>query len=323
MTLIEVQQGTAEWLQMRVGCVTASRVADVMATLKGKGEAAARKNYKSAIMCEMLTGRAAGNYVSPSMQWGLDNEIFARNTYEIKMECVEPGGFALHDNIPRFGASPDGLVGEYGLVEFKCPTTATHLDYISEGIVPAEYCWQMYAQMSCAGRKWCDFVSFDPRLPEKFQFFVRRLERNEEKIAQMEEEVRKFLFEVVEQVKLLEKATLIDVNEERIPDYCRGGLSVTAQRRKKPSAKASSQTKGVSLAGPLTEHSMNYWLETISESDMMLLWKGLVGSAKGAGKPIHWLRMVSGTTQKAGLAGGVIAYTTPYGFVLSFIEKST
>jgi len=219
MPLVDVEQGTAEWLVMRIGCVTASRMNDVMAKLKTKDkEAQVRKDYKAAIVCEMLTGRAQDNYVSPAMEWGLDNEIFARNAYEVEVSPTEPGGFALHASIPRFGASPDGLVGDFGLVEFKCPTTAVHLDYIANGIVPEEYHWQMFAQMSCAERSWCDFVSFDPRLPKKFQLFIRRLDRDDARIAEMEAEVMKFLQECVDAVKLLEKSKMVELPSAEIAD---------------------------------------------------------------------------------------------------------
>src|ERR1700736_1083028 len=112
MPLVEIEQGSAEWLQMRTGCVTGSRMADVMAKLKRKdGEAQCRQDYKSEIVCETLTGRAADHYVSPAMEWGAENEIFARNAYEVEVGAIEPVGFALHSKIKRFGASPDGLVG--------------------------------------------------------------------------------------------------------------------------------------------------------------------------------------------------------------------
>lgn len=211
MPLIKVIQGSSEWLQMRTAVCTGSRVADVMAKLKKGGESAARKDYKGEIICEMLTGLAADHYVSPAMQWGLDNEIFARNAYEIEVAGTEPGGFALHPSIPRFGASPDGLVGDRGLVEFKCPTTATHLEYITAGVVPEEYHWQCLAEMACAERDWCDFVSYDPRLPKKFQLFIRRFPRDEARIKEMEDAVMKFLEECVEAVRSLAAATLIDV----------------------------------------------------------------------------------------------------------------
>lgn len=213
MPLVEgLEQGTPEWLAMRVGIVTGSRVADVMAKLSRKNaEAASRQAYKAELVCEMLTGLSAEHYVSPAMQWGIDTEIFARNAYEVEVGSFEQVGFALHPKIKRFGASPDGLVGSDGLVEFKCPTTGTHIDYIVRGEVPAEYQWQMLAEMACAERQWCDFVSFDPRLPKKFQLFVRRFERDNVRIAQMEEEVTKFLAEVDEQIAKLNDTVLIDL----------------------------------------------------------------------------------------------------------------
>lgn len=206
MPIIEgLEQGTAEWLQTRIGIVTGSRVADVMAKLVRKdGEPQCRKDYRAELVSEILTGRAAEHYVSPAMQWGVDTEVFARNAYEIEVAEVEAVGFALHPSISRFGASPDGLVGTDGLVEFKCPTTATHLEYVIAGDVPSQYHWQMLAEMACAERKWCDFVSYDPRLPKRLQLFVRRFERDDVRIAAMEAEVERFLVELdslVEKVK--------------------------------------------------------------------------------------------------------------------------
>lgn len=211
--LIDVEQGSPEWLQMRIGCVTGSRMADVMAKLKKKdAEAQTRADYKAEIVCETLTGRAADHYVSPAMQWGLDNETFARNAYEIEVAPTELVGFALHDTVKKLGASPDGLVGEDGLVEFKCPTTATHLEYIIQGVVPAEYHWQMLCEMACTGRKWCDFASYDPRLPKKLQLFVRRFERDDSRIEAMEAETLKFLDEVEKIIAQVNDQTLIDLD---------------------------------------------------------------------------------------------------------------
>lgn len=214
MPLVEgIEQGTAEWLAMRVGIVTGSRVADVMRKLKTKNsEAAERQNYKAELVCEILTGLSAEHYITPAMQWGIDNEIFARNAYEVEVAPIEQIGFALHSRIARFGASPDALVGSDGLAEFKCPTTATHIDYIIQGVVPPEYQPQMLAEMACAERQWCDFVSYDPRLPKRYQLFVRRFERDDERIKQMEAEVEKFLAEVDEQIAKLAKSTLVDLD---------------------------------------------------------------------------------------------------------------
>lgn len=208
-----IEQHTPEWIQMRIGCVTASRMADVMAKLKKKdSEAQSRADYKGEIVCETLTGRASDHYVSPAMQWGIDNEIFARNAYEVEVAPTEFVGFALHDSIKKLGASPDGLVGDDGLVQFKCPNTSTHLEYVIAGVVPAEYHWQMLCEMACTGRDWCDFASYDPRLPKKLQLFVRRFERDDARIAQMEDETLKFLDEVEKLIAQVDEVTLIDTD---------------------------------------------------------------------------------------------------------------
>lgn len=209
MTLILCEQRGDEWRAIRAGKVTASRISDVLAELKkGTGEAATRRNYKAEIIAEILTGIPADNFVSKEMQWGIDNEPFARAAYEITQDvAVDTVGFAIHPAIARFGASPDGLVGEIGMVEFKCPNTATHLDYILAGVVPSEYQPQMLAEMCCTGREWCDFVSFDPRLPGRFQLFVRRFYRHEGRIREMEMKVERFLREVDDVLARLECAS--------------------------------------------------------------------------------------------------------------------
>lgn len=206
MPMIEgIDQQTPEWLQMRVGVVTASRMCDVMAKLKRKdGEAATRYNYKKEIVYECLTGRAFDTYVSPAMEWGIETEPLAIAAYEMKHDVeVIPGGFFIHDRIVKFGASPDGLIGDDGLVELKCPTTATHIDTLIAGEIPEEYQWQMLAEMACTGRTWCDFVSFDPRLPKKLQLFERGFPRDEARIGAMEREVEQFLTEVVTMISKL------------------------------------------------------------------------------------------------------------------------
>jgi hypothetical protein len=206
MTLILCEQRGDEWRALRAGKVTASRISDVLAELKkGTGEAATRRNYKAEIIAEILTGIPADNFVSKEMQWGIDNEPFARAAYEIAQDvAVDTVGFAIHPAIARFGASPDGLVGEIGMVEFKCPNTSTHLDYLLAGVVPTEYQPQMLAEMCCTNREWCDFVSFDPRLPGRFQLFVRRFYRHEGRIREMEMKVERFLREVDDVLARLE-----------------------------------------------------------------------------------------------------------------------
>jgi putative phage-type endonuclease len=204
MPLIEVDQGSKEWLEMRSGCVTASRVADVITKLKKGGYSAARNLYLFDVVIGRLTGLNPESYVSPAMEWGMANEDLAKAAYEMKTDrTVEPIGFALHDRINFFGASPDGLVGKDGLIECKCPNTSTHLGYLMAGVVPEDYQPQMLAEMACTGRKWVDFVSYDPRLPKKLQLFVRRFERNDERIAEMEREVELFLGEVANMLERL------------------------------------------------------------------------------------------------------------------------
>lgn len=198
MQVVECVQGSAAWFEARVGCVTASRVADVLAKLKRKdGEAAARYNYRIQLLSESLTGQPDPHYVSTWMKEGIENEPLARTAYELKTgNDVELVGFVLHPSIDRCGASPDGLIGRDGLIEIKCPKTTTHIEYLLAGVVPDEYKAQMLWQMACTGRQWCDFVSYDPRLPEHLQLFIVRLTRDDKEIADMEQKVEQFIAEI-------------------------------------------------------------------------------------------------------------------------------
>lgn len=199
MTALElslVEQGSEEWIAARVGLVTASRASDVIVMTK-KGEGAARRNYRCELICEILTGQPYPRYISTEMQWGIDQEPFARAAYELQRDVlVETVGFVPHPTIERFGASPDFLVGGDGMGQIKCPNTSTHLNWMLGGVVPVEHMPQMLAEMSCTGRAWCDFVSFDPRLPEHLQLFVRRFARDEKLIATLEAEVVHFNAEI-------------------------------------------------------------------------------------------------------------------------------
>lgn len=199
----EVIQGSPEWHAIRLGKVTASRVADVIAKTKN-GPAASRKNYMAELVIERLTGHVADGYTSAAMQWGTDTEPQARLAYELHRNTdVVQVGFIHHPHIADSGASPDGLVGDDGLVEIKCPQSATHMETLDSGIVPAKYITQMQWQMACTGRGWCDFVSFDPRFPAPMQFFVKRVERDDEIIRMLEDEVEQFLTELREIVERL------------------------------------------------------------------------------------------------------------------------
>lgn len=204
MTTAEIVQGSPEWHAIRLGKVTASRVADLMAKTK-TGWGASRKNYMAELIAERLTGVAADSYTNSAMQWGIDTEPHARAAYEFFGEAaVQTVGFVGHPKIMMAGASPDGLVGPEGLVEIKCPNTATHIDTLLAKEVPSKYIPQMQFQMACSGRGWCDFVSFDPRMPERLRLFVKRVPRDPAYIAEMETAVVEFLAELDATIKALE-----------------------------------------------------------------------------------------------------------------------
>ena len=191
-----MDQGTEEWFTIRIGKVTASRVADVIAKTK-TGYSASRDNYMAQLVCERLTGQKGESFSNAAMQHGTDTEPLARAAYEaLKDVLVDEVGFVPHPTIEMAGASPDGMVGEDGLIEIKCPNTATHIDTLLSQTVPGKYNTQMQFQMACTGRKWCDFVSFDNRLPEELQLFVKRVPRDNMYIRLMEEEIVKFLNEL-------------------------------------------------------------------------------------------------------------------------------
>lgn len=198
-----MDQRTPEWFQIRAGKVTASRIGDLMATTK-TGYSASRANYMAQLVCERLTGLPQESYSNAAMQWGTDQEPIARAEYEaLRSVFVDEMGFAIHPTIENAGASPDGLVGEDGLIEIKCPNTATHIETLLSGEPDAKYVKQMMWQMACTGRAWCDFVSFDPRMPENLRLFIKRVQRDDKLIAEIEGEVRKFLAELEEKVQKL------------------------------------------------------------------------------------------------------------------------
>lgn len=188
-----IEQGSAEWFSMRLGKVTASRVADVMSKGKGSAESAGVRNYRAQLVVERLTGTVEETYTNGAMQRGVELEPLARECYEfLKGVTVEQVPFIDHPTIPMSGASPDGLIGNDGLVEIKCPNTATHIEYLLGGKPPAQYIPQMLWQMACTGRQWCDFVSYDPRLPEELQLFVVRLHKDYDAIEEIQTAVIAF-----------------------------------------------------------------------------------------------------------------------------------
>lgn len=200
-----MDQGSEEWFTIRIGKVTASRVADVIAKTK-TGYSATRDNYMAQLVCERLTGQKAEGFTNAAMQHGTETEPLARAAYEVlKDVLVDEVGFVPHPSIQMAGASPDGLVGDDGLIEIKCPNTATHIDTLLSETVPTKYYTQMQFQLACTGREWCDFVSFDNRLPEELQLFIKRVPRDDTYIKLMEAEIVQFLAELDDKINKLMK----------------------------------------------------------------------------------------------------------------------
>jgi putative phage-type endonuclease len=194
----DIIQRSPEWFASKLGRVGASRVADIMATTKS-GPSASRKNYMAELLCERLTGKYAEDYKSPAMEWGIENEPLARAAYEMETgnPVIECGGFP-HPTIPMSGASPDGLVGEMGVLEIKCPNTATHLATLDSRSIDLKYRYQMTWQILCSGREWGDFVSFDPRLPGRLSICIIRFDPPKSMMDDCEKEVRAFVEELDE-----------------------------------------------------------------------------------------------------------------------------
>lgn len=200
-----IEQRTDAWFEARIGKVTASRVADVLAKTKS-GYSASRDNYMAQLVCERLTGQKAEGFTNAAMQHGTETEPLARAAYEaLKDVLVDEVGFVPHPSIQMAGASPDGLVADDGLIEIKCPNTATHIDTLLSETVPTKYYTQMQFQLACTGREWCDFVSFDNRLPQELQLFVKRVPRDDTYIKLMEAEIVQFLAELDDKINKLMK----------------------------------------------------------------------------------------------------------------------
>ena len=192
------KQLTAEWFAARVGKVTASGLWCVLAVSKRDGRPLqARDDYLAEIVAERLTGQTYEHYVSAPMQWGTDTEPYAKAEYELRFDCrIEEAGFVEHPTISAAGASPDGYIDDDGLIEVKCPNTATHIKTRITGSIDEKYIAQMQWQLDCTGRDYCMFVSDDPRLPEQYQMWVKRVDRDEAFLADARQKVEAFLAEV-------------------------------------------------------------------------------------------------------------------------------
>jgi putative phage-type endonuclease len=199
-----MEQRTEAWFADRLGKVTASRVADVIAKTKS-GYSATRANYMAQLICERLTGKQAESYTNSDMERGVELEPIARAMYEMHTDLtVSEVGFILHPKIDMTGASPDGLVDD-GLIEIKCPRSGSHLEYVLAGVVPEKYKPQMAWQCLCTERNWCDFVSYNQDFPEHLQLFVVRFTPDKEYLNMLQDEVKKFLNELESKLKQLEK----------------------------------------------------------------------------------------------------------------------
>jgi putative phage-type endonuclease len=200
----QLVQGSPEWAQARCGRITGSRISDVLAKLKGGGEAKTRADYRMELIAERLTGIPEEQYVNGYMRWGTEYEPLARAAYEVLFDVVlDQVGFVVHPTMPFAGCSPDAFQGDKGIVGFKCPKTTTHLRWRQKDICPEEHVAQLHWELACTGREWADFVSYDPRLPEDLQLFWARLYPEKFLMEQMEAEVIKFNSEVEEGIQCL------------------------------------------------------------------------------------------------------------------------
>lgn len=205
MKVHDVEQGSPEWLEVRLGKATASNFTDILATTKAGVEAAGRKNYRTQLAIERLTGKAPDHFTSKPMEWGQDTEELALTHYTLATgNEVRKVGFIEHESLLT-GASPDGLIGEDGGVEIKCMNTANHIAVLQLGDVPAKYKPQIQGNLWISGRKWWDFVSFDPDMPENSRIFIKRIERDQEYIDGLASAIALFLAEVDDQIKFIER----------------------------------------------------------------------------------------------------------------------
>ena len=200
-TVHDVDQRSSEWHQLRAGLLTASVAGEMMARIKS-GEAAARRDLRTRLVCERLTGRPQEDtYVSRDTQRGIDEEPMGLAQYELSSSVlVRPVGFVKHDSLPC-GYSPDGVIGDFdGLLELKCPRPSNHLKYLRVGALPSEYQWQVIHALWLTGAAWCDFASYCEQFPESLRLFVTRVHARDVDLAAYELNVRTFLGEVDKEV---------------------------------------------------------------------------------------------------------------------------
>ena len=201
MIIHEMQQRSDEWYAVKCGKISASSVSDVLAGGKG----ITRKKYMMRLLAENVSGIPQETYKNGAMEWGIETEPLAKRAYEdSNYVAVKEVGFVEIDEFT--GCSPDGMIGDDGLIEIKCPNTSTHLGYILENKMPSEYVLQVQMQLWVCDRKWCDFVSYDPRVPKRPLWSIR-VERNEEKITEIKDGIKKFVAEMLDLKNKIETET--------------------------------------------------------------------------------------------------------------------
>jgi putative phage-type endonuclease len=198
-------QGSEEWHLSRIGNLTASRCHEAVAKTKS-GYSASRQKLMDDLVSERLTGERRVITQSAAMQWGVETEPLARQAYELIKGCdVYETGSVPHPLIEESSASPDGLVGDNGLIEIKCPNTTTMVNTVIKGEIPENYKTQMMWQLACTQRDWCDFVMYDPRLPDERNIWIKRFSPSQEEILALELKVIDFLHEVRERVNMFKQ----------------------------------------------------------------------------------------------------------------------
>lgn len=199
-------QGSDEWLQARLGKVTASRVIDIIPSVKTGKYNASRKNYMAEKVIEILTEKPIDNFVSTAMEWGTETEPLARSAYEAETgNMVEEVGFINHPTIKNFGASSDGVIDKDLILEIKCPNTAQHINLLTGGKIKRDYIYQMESEMMCCDAKQCHFVDYDPRLPDNLSYILFAFTYDPDRRKEIESEVNKFNAELDEMLKKLNK----------------------------------------------------------------------------------------------------------------------
>ncbi len=198
----DIVQGSEEWLNLRAGKITGSKVSDMMAG----GQSKTKDSYRVQLAIERITGKpVASGYKSAAMQKGNDDEPLAREYYEFANDAdVVQVGFILHPTLLNAGCSPDGLVGDDGLIEIKCPNIETHINYLLSKKIPGNYMSQIQWELACTGRKWCDWMTFSKEMPIHLRSLIIRVFRDEKRIAELESTAKQFNIEVDNLIKQLE-----------------------------------------------------------------------------------------------------------------------